>query len=112
MSDYFDNWTQQARKGFIELAILNLLCDGERYGYDLVKNLVRLPGLQVAEGTIYPLLSRLKTKGLVETFKKPSPDGPERKYYALTVAGRESLNLMNEYAQSLIGVCIPTTGRK
>ncbi len=105
-NDYFDNWTRQARKGFIELAILNLLKTKEFYGYDLVKQLVKLPGLQVAEGTVYPLLARLRSKGLVENFMKPSSDGPDRKYYKLTTAGEEAVNLMNPYSESLINVCV------
>ncbi len=110
-SDYFDNWTRQSRKGFIELAILNLLKDGEQYGYDLVKKLVKLPGLQVAEGTVYPLLARLRLKGVVQTHLKPSKDGPDRKYYSLTHDGHESLKMMNTYAQSLINVCTTTGGK-
>lgn len=106
MSDYFENWTRQARKGFLELAILNMLKGGEEYAYDLVKKLVTLPGLQVAEGTIYPLLSRLRLKGLVQTDLRPSEGGPDRKYYSLTEAGRENLVLMNSYARSLLDVCV------
>ena len=64
--DYFDNWTVQFRKGLLELCILNALAASkERYGYDLVKTLVGTPGLGVTEGTIYPLLSRLRVQGLV-----------------------------------------------
>ena len=63
MDDFFDNWTVQVRKGLIELCILNALAEEERYGYDLVKMLVEIPGLGVTEGTIYPLLSRLRVAG-------------------------------------------------
>jgi PadR family transcriptional regulator PadR len=45
MSDFFDNWTVQVRKGLIELCVLNALAERERYGYELVKTLVDLPGL-------------------------------------------------------------------
>ena len=65
MSDFFDNWTVQVRKGVLELCILNALAERERYGYELVKSLVDNPGLGMTEGTLYPLLSRLRAQGLV-----------------------------------------------
>ena len=61
------NWTTQLRKGILELCIVNLLAKGELYGYDLVKRLAEIRGLVVTEGTVYPLLSRLKKAGLLET---------------------------------------------
>ena len=101
-SDYFDNWTVQVRKGVLELCILNALSKRERYGYDLVRSLVAMPGLGVTEGTIYPLLSRLRVQGLVETRLEESPEGPARKYYALTASGRRIAELMNEHVELLV----------
>lgn len=101
-SDYFDNWTVQVRKGILELCILNALTERERYGYDLVRSLVATPGLGVTEGTIYPLLSRLRVQGLVETRLEESPSGPARKYYALTASGRKIAALMNEHVALLV----------
>ena len=101
MSDYFDNWTVQVRKGLLDLCVLNALAEKERYGYELVKTLVDLPGLGVTEGTLYPLLSRLRVQGLVTTRLEESSEGPARKYYALTAAGRETLGLMQHYMDSL-----------
>ncbi len=94
---YFDNWTTQARKGMLELCILNLLAGGERYGYDLAKLLASLPGSGVSEGTIYPLLSRLRVQGLVATRLEESSSGPARKYYRLTPGGQATVALMNDY---------------
>ena len=68
MNDYFDNWTIQLRKGLLEIGILSALKGRERYGYDLVKSLVEVPGLGVTEGTVYPLLSRLR-KRVMETME-------------------------------------------
>ena len=51
MTDFFDNWTVQVRKGLLEMCILTALEDRERYGYDLVKSLVGVPGLGITEGT-------------------------------------------------------------
>ncbi len=101
MNDYFDNWTVQARKGLLDLCVLHTLEDQECYGYELVKQLVDLPGLGVTEGTLYPLLSRLRLQGLVSTRLEESSEGPARKYYALTAAGREVLALMQDYMQKL-----------
>ena len=91
----------QVRKGVLELCILNALRDRERYGYELVKTVTSIPGIEVAEGTIYPLLSRLRLQGLVSTRLEESPEGPARKYYTLTVKGTETAELMNLYFSGL-----------
>lgn len=101
MDDFFDNWTVQVRKGVLELCILTALADRERYGYDLVKSLVAVPGLGVTEGTLYPLLSRLKTAGLMTSRLEESSSGPARKYYALTAEGRQVLGMMNDHWNQL-----------
>ncbi len=97
MDDFFDNWTVQVRKGLLELCILNALAEKERYGYELVKTLVTVPGLGVTEGTLYPLLSRLRLQGLISARLEESSEGPARKYYALTKDGRRIMAAMNEY---------------
>ena len=101
MIDFFDNWTVQVRKGLLELCALNALAEKERYGYDLVKTLVAIPGLGVTEGTLYPLLSRLRVQGLVEARLEESPEGPARKYYSLTKDGRKIMSAMNRYLDTL-----------
>jgi PadR family transcriptional regulator, regulatory protein PadR len=101
MNDFIENWTVQARKGLLELCILNALAEKERYGYDLVKTLVAIPGLGVTEGTIYRLLSRLRLAGLVATRLEESSEGPARKYYALTREGSKTMDLMNAYMVTL-----------
>lgn len=87
-SELFENWTIQMRKGVLDFCILKALAGGECYGYALVKSLVAIPGIGVAEGSIYPLLSRLKKQGLVSTRLEESSEGPARKYYRLTSSGR------------------------
>ncbi len=86
--ELFENWTVQMRKGVLDLCILQALAAAEWYGYALVKALVAVPGVGVAEGSIYPLLSRLKRQGLVTTRLEESPEGPARKYYSATAEGR------------------------
>lgn len=101
MSEFFDNWVVQVRKGVLELCILRALAERERYGYDLVKELSELPGLGLTEGTLYPLMSRLRLAGLVHTRLEESSSGPARKYYALTAEGRRTLRAMNEFLDRL-----------
>ena len=84
----FENWTVQMRKGVLDLCILMALSASEWYGYALVKALVSVPGVGVAEGSIYPLLARLKRQGLVTTRLEESSEGPARKYYSATPEGR------------------------
>ncbi|MCB1127765.1 MAG: PadR family transcriptional regulator [Verrucomicrobiae bacterium] len=101
MNDDFDKWTVQVRKGLLDYCILSALAGRERYGYELVKTLAGVPGLGVTEGTLYPLLSRLRVQGLVTTRLVESSEGPARKYYALADEGRRTLALMEEYLETL-----------
>ena len=89
-----DKWETQLRKGCLELAILAALWDGKRYGLEILKGLEDHSDLIVSEGTIYPLLSRLKAVGLVSSEWVESNAGPPRKYYALTPAGKRRLEEM------------------
>ncbi len=81
----------QLRKGVLELAILGLLRAHESYGGEIVTALAARPGLDASAGTVYPLLSRLKTSGLVDTRWAESTSGPPRKYYQLSAAGQAAL---------------------
>ncbi len=81
----------QMRKGAVEYCVLALLESRERYGYELVQALSSVPGMLVSEGTVYPILSRLKREGQVETEWRESREGPPRKYYRLAKRGEEAL---------------------
>jgi PadR family transcriptional regulator, regulatory protein PadR len=81
----------QMRRGTLQYCVLSLLADEERYGFDLVRGLSEMDGMVTSEGTIYPLLSRLRRDGLVESTWQESPSGPPRRYYRLTTAGRGAL---------------------
>lgn len=96
-SPFFDNWTTQLRKGLLEFSILNALRTERRYGYDIVRILRNVDGLVIGEGTIYPLLNRLKQEGFVRATLQESPEGPARKYYQLTEFGTRQLREMNVY---------------
>jgi PadR family transcriptional regulator PadR len=84
-----DKWEVQLRKGCLELAILAALWDGKLYGLEILRRLETDSDLIVSEGTVYPLLSRLKALGLVRSEWVESDAGHPRKYYALTASGKE-----------------------
>ena len=96
------NWSTQLRKGLLELCIVNIVGQGDIYGYDLVKRLASVQGLVVSEGTVYPLLSRLRTGGILKTYLQEYESGPARKYYSLTPEGKKFLGLMNRHWAHLI----------
>jgi PadR family transcriptional regulator PadR len=84
-----DKWEVQLRKGCLELAILAALWDGKLYGLEILRRLESDSDLVISEGTVYPLLSRLKALGLVQSEWVESDAGHPRKYYALTPAGKQ-----------------------
>jgi PadR family transcriptional regulator, regulatory protein PadR len=86
----------QMRRGALEYCVLALLRDGERYGFELVRRLAEADGLVTSEGTVYPLLSRLRRDGVVETTWRESSTGPPRRYYRLTRAGHLALEVFTE----------------
>ena len=89
-----EKWEVQLRKGCLELAILAALWEGHLYGLEILRVLESNSELIVSEGTIYPLLTRLKALGLVESEWVESDSGHPRKYYDLTPAGREKAREM------------------
>ena len=94
------NFLSQMRRGVLEYCVLALLQSGERYGFDLVRMLSQVDGMVTSEGTIYPLLSRLRREKLVTTFWRESEAGPPRRYYQITDAGQEALNnFISEWAR-------------
>ena len=91
--------TKQLRKGILELAILTILSRNEGYGYNIVETL-KQGDIQIAEGTVYPILSRLKNEGAISYRWEESLKGPPRKYYFLTEQGTELLRaLKTEWLQ-------------
>jgi PadR family transcriptional regulator, regulatory protein PadR len=84
-----DKWEVQLRRGCLELAILAVLCEGKLYGLEILRLMESDSDLVVSEGTIYPLLSRLKALGLVQSEWVESDAGHPRKYYQLTSAGKQ-----------------------
>jgi PadR family transcriptional regulator PadR len=86
-----DAQVAQMRRGLLPYCVLAMLRDTERYGFELVQALGSVDGMVTGQGTIYPLLSRLRRQGLVGTTWRESTAGPPRRYYQLTAAGRTAL---------------------
>jgi len=95
-----DKWEVQLRKGCLELAILAALWSDRLYGLEIMRQLADGSGLVVPEGTVYPLLSRLKSEGLLSSEWVESDAGHPRKYYRLTAAGRRRVVEMARFWQN------------
>ena len=81
----------QLLKGLLDMCLLAVVSDGPSYGYEMIRKL-KERHLEVAgEASIYPVLKRLKTRGLIESYLEHSPNGPARKYYRTTPAGQQRL---------------------
>lgn len=81
----------QLRRGTLEYCVLALLRGGERYALDVIAELGKDGVLVTSEGTVYPLLSRLRRDGLVGSVLRESPAGPARRYYRLTKRGEKAV---------------------
>ncbi|GHV40963.1 transcriptional regulator [Clostridia bacterium] len=84
----------QLKKGNLDLCVLALLSRKDRYGYELVSEISAV--IDMAEGTIYPLLKRIKDENLVTTYLEESSEGAPRKYYSITPAGIERKNALKD----------------
>ena len=85
----------QLRKGVVESCVLGLLSREPMYGWQLSETLVQ-HGMIASIGTLYPMLTRLRSQGLVTTYDERSETGPVRKYYELTAAGRQHLGAFRQ----------------
>lgn len=94
------NIKSQMRKGLLEYCILSIINRDEAYASDILETL-KDAQLVVVEGTVYPLLTRMKNEGLLSYRWQESTEGPPRKYYALTDEGRNLLSQLNEEWQSI-----------
>ena len=89
-----DSSDVQLKRGVLELCVLAYLDSEDNYAYEIATHLSREIGM--GEGTIYPLVRRLQTDGLLEDYLVDSPSGPPRRYYRLTRLGRSRLNSQRE----------------
>lgn len=103
-----ENTKAQMRKGVLELCILSLLQEKDAYASDIIDHL-KSAEIIVVEGTLYPLLTRLKNTGLLAYRWEESTAGPPRKYYSLTDAGTEALTELKTSWKKLVEAVSKTT---
>ena len=115
-----DRRITQLRKGILELAIMSILYHERHYGYSLVRALAEDNDVTLKEGTVYPILARLDRDGVVRTEWVESDQGPPRKYYSLTAAGRRVFDELSREFDTLVSLvrrprtpsaATPSTGR-
>ncbi|MCC3373594.1 PadR family transcriptional regulator [Cohnella sp. REN36] len=88
----------QFKKGVLELCVLVMLAKKDRYGFELAESISRR--IDIAEGSLYPLLRRLKEQDYLSTYHVESTEGPSRKYYSMTEKGRTYMEeLLEEWKQ-------------
>ena len=109
MNDTFlTNWKSQIKKGTLSFIIMNILKENEYYGYELIEKIRKHTEIEIAEGTLYPLMNRLKNENLVNSKWIEQETGIPRKYYCLSQIGMKTLNQMNQYwanlAESIIKI--------
>lgn len=102
MANESTNKATQLRKGILELAVMAALHERSHYGYSLVRSLTATGAIEIKEGTIYPILARLSREGLVSSHWVESSQGPPRKYYGLTGAGRLACEALQEEFRRLV----------
>lgn len=98
---FLHKWQSQLKKGTLSFIVLNILKDKEYYGYELIESVRAHTEIEVAEGTLYPLMNRLKKDELVTSKWVEQESGIPRKYYCLTEAGVNILKQMQEYWDDL-----------
>lgn len=103
--DDHEKWQSQLRKGALDLVILAAVREEPVYGLALLRHLQRFPTTAITEGTLYPLLDRLKREGLLEASWVQEGEGRPRKYYQLTANGSLRLTtLMQAWRQSVTDI--------
>ncbi|EJN93381.1 PadR family transcriptional regulator [Streptococcus ratti] len=93
----------QMLKGVLDGCVLQIIAKEEIYGYELVQRLKKAGFVNMVGGTVYPLLQKLEKKELIQSQLKPSPEGPDRKYFTITDAGKLYLSSFWQQWQDLVG---------
>jgi len=100
-NDFIQKWTSQVKKGVLSYIVLKVLKEHEYYGYELLEEIKRHTQIEIAEGTLYPLMNRLKKEAVVESKWVEQESGIPRKYYHMTKYGLQMLNEMDLYWNDL-----------
>lgn len=98
---FVEKWKSQVKKGTLTFIVLNVLRNNEFYGYEFIEEVKKLTKIEIAEGTFYPLMNRLKKENLVTSKWVEQESGIPRKYFSLTGTGRKTLERMQEYWEDL-----------
>ena len=102
MNEIFVNkWKSQVKKGTLTFIVLSILRDNEFYGYEFIEQVKKQTTIEIAEGTFYPLINRLKKENLVSSKWVEQESGIPRKYYLLTETGETTLKEMQTYWMEL-----------
>ena len=96
------NWESQVRKGMLDFIILLSLRSKERYGYEMIKTIKSIVGMDISEGTIYPLLNRLSKEELISSNWRVVENTIPRKYYQITEKGFHSLHNMENFWEQFV----------
>ncbi len=99
--NFLNKWQSQVKKGTLSLILLTLLKGKEMYGYEIMEYILKHISIDIAEGTLYPLLNRLKTDGLIDSKWVEQSSGIPRKYYTLTSEGYKTLEEMKKIWEHL-----------
>lgn len=99
--EFLQKWRSQVKKGTLEFILLSVLQGKELYGYELIEETKKYASIDIAEGTLYPLMNRLKKANLVQSKWVEQESGIPRKYYTVTETGQKMLIEMRSYWDSL-----------
>lgn len=100
--DFINKWISQVKKGTLSFIVLNVLKSGKAYyGYDLINEIKKITEIEIAEGTLYPLMNRLKDEKLIISEWVEQESGIPRKYYSITLEGKNTVTKMEEYWHNL-----------
>ena len=103
--EFIEKWQSQVKKGTLSFIVLLVLKENELYGYELIEKIKTLNNIEIAEGTLYPLMNRLKTDNLLESKWIEQETGIPRKYYFLTETGKQTLEEMKiQWSNLQIGI--------
>lgn len=93
-NEFIEKWQSQVKKGTLSFIVLLVLRENERYGYELIEEIKKVTKIEIAEGTLYPLMNRLKTDSLLGSKWIEQETGIPRKYYFLTEIGKQTVEEM------------------
>jgi PadR family transcriptional regulator PadR len=99
--EFLEKWKSQVKKGTLSFIVLNAISKKELYGYELIEIIKKSTAIIIADGTLYPLMNRLKKEGLTSSKWVEQESGIPRKYYVLTKEGKETLKQMRNHWSEL-----------